>query len=147
MVQIHIKGGRKSQRNKISDAIVFAAYELCHWRMADNLEINVELKKIHGTPVGFCMWADDNIKPREFDIELDKTQSDEELLVTVMHEMVHASQYANGRLRERFVPRHRVDWMDGNKVYDNTKYKDLPWEQEAYQLQEVLYENFIERRC
>ena len=93
------------------------------------------------------MWADDNIKPREFDIEIDKTQNDEELLVTVMHEMVHASQYAKGHLRERFMPRHRVVWMDGNMVYDNTKYKDLPWEQEAYQLQEVLYENFIERRC
>ena len=90
MVQIHIKGGRKSQRRKISDAIVFAAYELCHWRMADNLEINVELKKIHGTPVGFCMWADDHIKHREADMEIGKKQNNEEVLVSASIEMEKA---------------------------------------------------------
>ena len=69
MALVHTKGGTKRQRQRAQRIALWAAYELMHPRMADNIEINIDLCIPDGAE-GFCTWADDNIKPREFDIEI-----------------------------------------------------------------------------
>ena len=141
MVEIHIRGGGKKQRRIVHEAIEWAAYDLHHKRMADNLEIEAEILNL-GDMAGYCIWSDSNIAPRSFELELNVKQSDEDLIVTVMHEMVHVWQYATGRVRERFRPMHRQIWKNSSRWYGDTKYSELPWEREAYKLQEELYDKY-----
>ncbi len=108
---------------------------------ADNLEIEAEILNL-GDMAGYCIWSDSNIAPRSFELELNVKQSDEDLIVTVMHEMVHVWQYATGRVRERFRPMHRQIWKNSSRWYGDTKYSELPWEREAYKLQEELYDKY-----
>jgi len=147
MVQILIKGGLKRQRVQVTKAVTWSASELMHKRMTDNLEINITLMSLKGM-AGYCIWADNNYMPREFDIELEKNQTDEELIISVFHEMTHVKQYAKNETKERWYPRklgHRVHWKDDDRNWDLAPYIDKPWEIEAYHLQEVLYDRWKEQ--
>ena len=140
MVEIHIRGGRKKQRRIVHEAIEWAAYDLHHKRMADNLEIEAEILNL-GDMAGYCIWSDSNIAPRSFELELNVKQSDEDLIVTVMHEMVHVWQAATRKMKD--LPFGRKMYM--GKVYDETTaYEDEPWEIEAYDMQGGLLEKFKE---
>ena len=119
----------------------WAAYQLMHWRMADNLEINIHLKKVEKGYDGFCTWADDNIKPREFDIEVSKYLKGEDFDTCILHEMVHVKQYAKNELRERYRGGHHQYWKR-RKYINELVYMAQPWEKEAYKMQEVLLEKF-----
>ena len=49
---------------------------------------------------GDCMYEDDN----EFTIRLNKSLSPSELLITVLHELVHVSQYLRGMVMINDLP-------------------------------------------
>lgn len=72
----------------------------------------------------------------EVTITIAKRLSLQELIRTLFHEMVHVKQYADGRLE------HVGVWM-GQK-YD-CDYVDLPWEQEAFYLEQIMYEQFLKK--
>ena len=74
------------------------------------------------------MMQDDN---RTYEIEVDKKLDIEEMIVTVCHEMVHVKQYA----------RNELGINDKN---DDQNYFDLPYEKEAYELQEILLKQYQE---
>ncbi len=113
----------------------WAAYELMHPRMADNIEINIDLCIPDGAEA-FCTWADDNIKPREFDIEINKTLEGDDFDTCLLHEMVHVKQYAKNELRERYQGGHHHMWK--GRKYSNSDDLKQPWEKEAYKMQEIL---------
>jgi len=111
------------------------------YRLATNTYIDVEVKQDIGAD-GWCYVEDDDVRPREFTIQLEKTLDELALLTTLAHEMVHVWQYASGKLRLYQDGRHRYD----GKVYSsNTKYVDRPWESEAYELERVLVEEWLNR--
>ena len=60
----------------------------------------------------------------------------EEKMVTLAHELVHAKQYITGELQ--------FDKWKGTPEsnYLHLPYRETPWEEEAYRLQEYLYERF-----
>ena len=60
----------------------------------------------------------------------------EEKMVTLAHELVHAKQYITGELQ--------FDKWKGTPEanYLHLPYEETPWEEEAYRLQEYLYERF-----
>jgi hypothetical protein len=111
------------------------------YRLAMNTYIDVEVKRDIGAD-GWCFVEDDDVRPREFTIQLEKTLDELALLTTLAHEMVHVWQYATGKLRLYQDGKHRYD----GKVYSsNTKYVDRPWESEAYELERVLVEEWLNR--
>ena len=111
------------------------------YRLAMNTLIDVEVKRDIGAD-GWCFVEDDDVRPREFRIQLEKTLDELALLTTLAHEMVHVWQYASGKLRLYQDGRHRYD----GKIYSsNTKYVDRPWESEAYELERVLVEEWLNR--
>ena len=75
------------------------------------------------------------------------------MMQTFMHELVHAEQYKTGRLRRELCVRKRkfvsywnnieVDSADFRKNYD--KYRNLPWETEAFGREEVLLKEFLQK--
>ena len=58
----------------------------------------------------YLIWEDNNIRPREFNIELDAGIRGDNLVSTIIHEMVHVWQYARGRLVDtKFV--NKKKWL------------------------------------
>ena len=60
-----------------------------------------------------------------------------ELVTTVCHEMVHIKQYARNEMTDECVQFGAATWK-GRKVSPKVSYYDLPWEKEAYRLQDSL---------
>ena len=111
------------------------------YRLAMNTYVDVEVKRDIGAD-GWCFVEDDDRRPREFTIQLEKTLDELALLTTLAHEMVHVWQYATGKLKLYQDGKHRYD----GKVYSsNTKYVDRPWESEAYELERVLVKEWLNR--
>ena len=77
---------------------------------------------------------------RWFDIRLDEDMDDIELVSTVIHEMVHVKQYAKNEMKQLDGFKTRYN----RKVYDkDVSYQDRPWEQEATDLENLLYLEFV----
>ena len=65
------------------------------------------------------------------------------VLETLCHELVHAEQYKQGRLRTEFVKAEYVDfWMDSPV---KAAYQARPWELEAFQRQVGLADRVIKQ--
>ena len=90
---------------------------------------------------GWCVGDTDLIE-----IEISRSQrniklSQKEIMISLAHEMVHAQQIASGRM----VDKHNRIQFDGEYYFKNSiAYKDMPWEIEAYALEEIVY---LENNC
>ena len=140
-IDLNIKGGLKAERKEAEELIFFALKALKLTRM--NLEINVKICNPRNAD-GFCSWEDNNLKPREFSIEVRRDQSYDDFCTTVLHEMVHVKQYARGELKERYKAGHKQLWK--NRDYTEADYFDQPWEKEAYRMQEVLFKKYLKQK-
>ena len=119
-------GGKKKQRELVFDVAAFCLQKLMP--RLKKLEIEFQLNNLKDRAVGYCMMGDDN---RTFEIEVDKKLDVEEMITTVCHEMVHVKQYVRNELGI-------------NDNHDGQNYFDLPYEKEAYKLQETLLKQFKE---
>jgi len=131
---ITVNGGKAHQRKHVQTMVEFCIETLMP-RMR-TLEITVNLCKPTGA-LGYCLELDNK---REFELEVDKTQSMRKLLETVAHEMVHVKQYA----RREMNP-HSDNWL--GKTYNPKKvsYWDLPWEIEAHGREVGLFIRWAEK--
>tara|TARA_R110001592_G_scaffold38694_3_gene127559 strand:+ start:2345 stop:2794 length:450 start_codon:yes stop_codon:yes gene_type:complete len=123
-------GGNKGQRKLCEDVANFMIGKLMP-RMR-TLDIEINLVKLTGDVVGWCQMNDTN---REFTLEISKDMTIKELVTTICHEMIHVKQYARKEMTDDLVENGQAVWR-GRKVNPNTKYYDLPWEREAYRLQD-----------
>jgi len=124
---VEIKGGNKFQRT-IANKVVYEMLSKLLPRVR-TLDITVEIKKLTGDAVGWCMMEDTH---KEFTIEVSKDLTLKEFVSTLCHEMVHVKQYYR---KEMDGVTNR--WKKG-VVKKDTGYYDLPWEKEAYRLQDKL---------
>ena len=122
---IYVKGGNFFQRDVAYDVTSFCYNELIPRIRKCEIEINI--KKMKGYE-GTCIDTDD----REYEIEVNKNQSLEDLCVTLCHEMVHVKQYVRKEL-----------FSDVNFYKKREEYLNLPWEVEAYEKQEILYKKWL----
>ncbi len=93
------------------------------------------LNKVDDNLAGYC-WGDSE----HIEIELarksnDYTYTREELLLNLTHELVHAKQLINKQFEFKFKESSRK----------NTPYSHLPWEEEAYGLEDSLYKKYFKR--
>ena len=96
---VNIKGGTINQRKYVESITLFCIKKLMP-RMR-NLEINIHIKNFgKDTACGYALAADnaDSSRPREFDIEVNRSLRLKTLLSTVAHEMVHVKQYVKEQL-------------------------------------------------
>ena len=122
---IFVNGGSRKQRDVVYDVASFCYNELIPRIRKCEIEINI--KKMKGYE-GTCIDTDD----REYEIEVNKNQSLEDLCVTLCHEMVHVKQYVRKEL-----------FSDVNFYKTREEYLNLPWEVEAYEKQEILYKKWL----
>lgn len=122
MINIFFQG-RIKNKDKIVQAAEDMLYELCP-KCNHDVDINIELlKEVDQQMAGYC-WGDFE----QIEIELARNSHDHEytvseLLINLTHELVHAKQLIN-------LERH--DW------HKHMDYRELPWEVEAYKLEESL---------
>lgn len=108
----------KAKEDLITKAIAFGYSKL--FPNEDNVFINITAIRKQGV-CGDCMYEDDN----EFTIRLNKSLSPSELLITVLHELVHVSQYLRGMVMINDLP-----------------YDERPHEIEAHAMEKELVEGF-----
>ena len=134
MRELNITGGRKKQRQVVEDAVKWSIKKLNLHRIR-TLELNFSLRKLK-TLYGQLEQLDD--KRREFSIVLDKNMNTENIIRTVIHEMIHVKQYIRKEMDSEIVG-SRMRWKSKTYPYD-IKYDDMPWEKEANRL-ETKYGN------
>jgi hypothetical protein len=117
---------------ELLDAVIMHAVSCL--RLAD-FTIEMNFKKLSdGTAA--CVDYDEDEKVVELDIDQNIWKKPQELERTIFHELVHAKQIIDGRLELGWPSK----WM-GN-VY-TCSYLNLPWEKEAYFLEDLMINTFI----
>ena len=126
------EGGNRFQRS-IAEKVVGEMIDYLMPRLR-TLDINVIIKKMpkNEDAIGWCNMLETN---REFEIEVSKDLSLRDFVTTICHEMVHVKQYARNEMTDT-----GMRWKS-KRVPEKTKYYDLPWEKEAYRMQDKLAEH------
>ena len=125
---IFCTGSTKDKRALAEKTVIWSIEKLGLKRMT-SLNIDVKLKKMAEGEFGLCEVGD-NI--REFVITVNKDVSLKDFVSTIIHEMVHVKQFAR---KEMSV--YGMRWKSKN-ISEKTDYMDLPWEKEAYRMEEKL---------
>ena len=113
---IFVEGGSRRQRELAFGAASFAWMKLMP--RIRKCVINIEIKNM-----------------KDYVIEVDKKLSlGDNFLTTVFHEMVHVKQYVRKEL-----------YSDCNFYDTREEYLNLPWEVEAYRVQEELLDEWKSR--
>lgn len=138
MIYLEIQGGTNKEQRMAYDAVNFAIKKLMPRKR--NLQIEVSIADIPGDADAYHCCIDKG----EHEIEVQKGLIEEDFMTAIFHEMVHVRQHERGDLKDHGV---RKAWKGEEYIgiYDTTEtYMNLPWEEEAYRLQEELYEKWIQ---
>ena len=103
----------------------------------DSYNIEFDLTKIKGEVQGWCMEIDKNCSH----IEIDKRLKGDDFITCVLHELVHVKQQFKGELKEM----KGIEKMWKGEVHICIDYMNLPWEKEAYAMQETLLIEYKKR--
>jgi hypothetical protein len=87
--------------------------------------------------IGWASVTDCDWNPRSFLIEIQSNLDIEDYIVCLLHELQHVLQHVRGDLRDKRGIRcwKGIDCSELN-------YEEMPWEQEAYQKEKELYEEY-----
>ena len=149
-----VSGGTKKQRELVHNITDWFCDKFFNRFKSYNIEF--DLCKIEGNVQGWCMDIDRNASH----IEIDKRLKGDDFITCVLHELVHVKQQfkrelveLNGKAKrwkneihigvrtERDGGLHRLEFIRKAALEKGvyvTEYMDLPWEIEAYAMQETL---------
>lgn len=120
------------------DAVNFAIKKLMPRKR--NLTVEITITDIPGDADAYHCCIDKG----EHEIEVQSGLIEEDFMTAVFHEMVHVRQHERGLLKDHGI---RKAWKGEEYIgiYDTVDtYMNLPWEEEAYRLQEELYNKWIQ---
>ena len=104
------------------------------------LEISVNHRGLSSESVYGWIWVSDcDYRPRAFEIEMHNQMTPEHYTKTLLHELWHVYQHVTGVLKDKYGKRL---WRGID--YTETDYSEQPWEVQAHQMEEVLYEEYLE---
>jgi len=149
-----VNGGTKEQRRLVHNITGWFCNKFFNRFKSYNIEF--DLMKIKGNVQGWCMEIDRNASH----IEIDKRLKGDDFITCVLHELVHVKQQFKGELKELngkakkwkdeihigLTNFSNMDKVESEKIkkiaLDKnvfvSDYMDLPWEIEAYAMQETL---------
>ena len=127
-----VYGGTKKQRWLVEDI----AWWFCekYFKRFKSFNIEIDLCKIPEKVQGWCMEIDKNCSH----IQIDKRLEGDDFITCVLHELVHVKQQFKGELKEM----KGIEKMWKGEVHIGIDYLNLPWEKEAYHMQEVLLKEY-----
>lgn len=136
---LDVTGSTKATREMVMTTAAWGIMELGLRRLS-SLDVNIKLMNKPEGEYGLCSVDDSDDKPvmRKFVIEVNKGMGIAMIVRTVLHELVHVKQFARGELDTKFKG---MKWKTAH-VTDDVDYMDLPWEKEAYKLEDKLSAKF-----
>jgi hypothetical protein len=139
MIVIEYESKCSKKRQQAIDASVLCAANTLMSRIRKPVYINIKpIRKLTETEGvnGDCLDEGD----REFTIRVDVSLPMEDMVSTILHEMVHVKQFLSGILKQ---PECGVAIFNKTTYDWNMKYDDRPWEIDAHskekQLKEIFY--------
>lgn len=139
---VGVVGGNKYQREIVTKVAEYALNRMMP-RMK-RLEVLITLKGLKSEGVeGWCM----EVNNRLFDVEVERTLSIKELVTCVCHELVHVKQYARKEMVDYYDKKkmaRKIRWKRCVYGY-GTAYARMPWEKEAFRMQETLANEIWEK--
>lgn len=147
--QIRISGAMPTEMKKhFRNAIEFYANCLMAPQLVRNLNIHLKYKhELEDKTFGECEVLTDSLNPRRFKITispLSNTRKNRiEIFQTLAHEMVHIKQYATKQLKFMSRSVEKTKWKGRYINEDKVKYEKLPWEKEAFRMEEQLFLRFV----
>ena len=88
---------------------------------------------------GWVGVTDCDYRPRSFEIEMHNRLDIDHYTRTLLHELWHVYQHVTGALKDKHGKRH---WRGID--FSQTDYEDQPWEQQAFQMEEVLFDEYLD---
>ena len=145
---ITVKGSGSNKREMAADIAHWVGLHLMP-RLQNKLFIDIELIA-HLTEKeslsGDAIWEDESCnRPREFTIRVDSTQTKQDMLCTIAHEMVHVKQYARGELKDFSRTIKMCKWKGNTIDLASLDYYDHPWEIEAHGREKGLFIRWFEQ--
>lgn len=135
MLTLYTSGSKYSRRRCESVVTYFYNKYLSRYK--------IEIKVLHRGLLreGVYGWESVTgpvLRPRSFLIEIHNRLNKDNYIKVLMHEMTHVYQHLRGDLRD-------IGCLRLWKGIDCTEldYEELPWEQEAHQREEELYEDYL----
>lgn len=135
---IIVQGSTPRKRELARTIVNFCIKELMP--RTTTLDIEINICNIEPDADGYCLQVDKN----NFEIEISTGTKDPDFVTAIMHEMTHVSQHRKGWLKDinAFTKRWKgEDYLPLFTTVD--EYVSLPWEADAYKMQEVLYERYL----
>ena len=122
-------------RKEMRNALQYFEQQLCLFDFEQVIVKVIVTNKID--VYGYCSIEsyDDQDNVCELVMEVQTGQSNDEIIHTLAHEMVHIRQYVRGHLNEDMTR-----WKGKEIDSESIDYDDHPWEIEAEKLGDVLYE-------
>ena len=127
-----VYGGTKKQRWLIEDITWWFCEK--YFKRFKSFNIEIDLCKIPEKVQGWCMEIDKNCSH----IQIDKRLEGDDFITCVLHELVHVKQQFKGELKEI----NGIEKMWKGEVHIGVDYYNLPWEKEAYHMQEGLLDEY-----
>jgi hypothetical protein len=146
LMDVSVVGHRSSKlKDELAIAAEYYASLLLPRRICKNISLNIRLMpKLADDAMGYCSYVERDGQYKEFEIELYKKMSKEELLKYLAHEVVHMKQFALGELNDGFVSKRKARWQSSHIDENKVDYWDQPWEIEAYGREIGLYARYVE---
>lgn len=121
-------------------AIQYFADKLISKQMQRHISIRVYLTR-YAANFGetHIVGYNEKDQPREFTLEIRSKLCEKEKLRTIAHEIVHVKQYLYKELNEQMTL-----WKGQKVDSDAIPYFKQPWEIEAHELGDKLYEEYME---
>lgn len=149
MINFSVTGFTKKQTEEIKQAAMFFKDILGMSRLALTLDIEHNRRM---DVEGECVCEEETRNPRWFTITLRGKRSDDDMIKTLAHEMVHVKQYARNELGKemalnkggdgvRLATRWHGEFWEPKK--NECGYFDAPWEIEAYGREVGLYQRWL----
>jgi hypothetical protein len=135
MVFLSITGSKAPKRRCESTVSWFISKYLPRYKLSIEVQHRGLLRE---NAYGFCTVEDCDYRPRSFLIEIHNRLNKEDYTKTLLHECQHILQHIRGDLRDK----RGIRCWKGIKCVD-LDYEDMPWEIEAIQMEEVLYEEYL----
>lgn len=135
--------GRIAQKGKLVDFAydTISSFFNANFKRDVFIDINISSTVIGGELLGYCIAEGDEIEIGLSRRDIDGNLMSLELIAqNLAHELVHAKQHLKGQIN--FLDGYRRNRKTKFKCYKETPYKKTPWEQEAYGLEESLFEKF-----
>jgi len=142
-MDIYITGkSPKITKPEIKKAVRFYGSKLLRSDTYDKIYLEIALTSQTDGFYGFCEWIGTNYRPKDFLITLNNRLCRKTTLQNLAHEMVHLRQYATNQLFD-YMNNDNVRWKKSLYDQDEVKYMDRPWEIQAYELEDILYEQYV----